>query len=553
MSSANANMVAANQDKASNKNLPKLKEDGSNYKPYAIKLRDYLEAIGVTKAFNVTIPNPDDLEEFIEANILLDKKHSSYISGLTADEFDQSQPELDRDDDDDGKLIKLQANARSALVNSLHDDLVYIIENASRHPAHYLSKIREEFEPQDITSLDHLYDKMTLFDVRNYKSFEKCASDLLLTTQKLRQAGQTVEDRYVLNTLLKGLKPDEKFKNIKPLIRHNKKITVVNALKIIKAELRSTGSLLPDNSSTKHSPDSNDPTQKPKQELTSIMKLLESKINNINSRLSNINKNYKHNTPWKNKRKTYQQNDKNNNQHYKKQKKDLECWNCGKKGHLKKDCFFLNKNKKDYRNKTNKLSEMIKNYQGNDRVPSNKLYMLQSQSHTHYKQNNTKLQGQALIDSGANNHHFKNKFWFTNLKRTPERRVILANGNSFDVEYSGTVVLFVNEPSVDPNNKMVLHNALYSPNLDDNILSAAALARQGYQTTINSKAVTINGERKSKFYAVATMGHDGLPYLSIRPHPRSSICKLRNTHLLHIKWDISAHKVYAKPQRSRMA
>ena len=244
MSSVNANMVAANQDKASNKNLPKLKEDGSNYKPYAIKLRDYLEAIGVTKAFNVTVPNPDDLEEYIEANILLDKKHSSYISGLTAEEFDQSQPELDRDDDDDEKLIKLQANARSALVNSLHDDLVYIVENASRHPAHYLSKIREEFEPQDITSLDHLYDKMTLFDVRNYKSFEKYASDLLLTAQKLRQAGQTVEDRYVLNTLLKGLKPDEKYKNIKPLIRHDKKITVVNALKIIKAELRSAGSSL---------------------------------------------------------------------------------------------------------------------------------------------------------------------------------------------------------------------------------------------------------------------------------------------------------------------
>jgi hypothetical protein len=40
------------------------------------------------------------------------------------------------------------------------------------------------------------------------------------------------------------------------------------------------------------------------EDLHNVMKLLESKINNINGRLSNTTKNYKNNKPWKNKRKT---------------------------------------------------------------------------------------------------------------------------------------------------------------------------------------------------------------------------------------------------------
>lgn len=65
----------------------------------------------------------------------------------------------------------------------------------AQHPAFNLSKIREEYEPQDIASLDHLYARTTMWwdatvwCTEHYHSFEQFASDVLLKAQKLKQAG----------------------------------------------------------------------------------------------------------------------------------------------------------------------------------------------------------------------------------------------------------------------------------------------------------------------------------------------------------------------------
>ena len=157
----------------------------------------------------------------------------------------------------------------------------------------------------------------------------------------------------------------------------------------------------------------------------------------------------------------------------KKRKETRRCHNCGKKGHIKKDCWLLQK----------------QNDQSNDRGNGAVLLARATPSTGFARTELTaKQQGRLLLDSGATHHIVNVVDPLFDCKPSEVRDVVVGDGTSLKVLCEGKVSL-----SGGPDGTVTLTQVLCVPEMGCNVISVPTLADKGCDVSIGQASATVTG------------------------------------------------------------
>lgn len=184
---------------------------------------------------------------------------------------------------------------------------------------------------------------------------------------------------------------------------------------------------------------------------------------------------------------------KSDNKRNDKPKEKRECFHCGKKGHLKRDCRILKAEKKENTHKT-----------ANASTANSSSFMMTSNINENCQQN-------WLADSGASHHMTMNRNWFCKFEPIDGNQLPVKVGNS-DVVYAkgrGSIKVYAHV-----GNKLIEHcliNVLYVPKIRCNLFSLGSAADNGVKVKIgkdnlkltrNNKVVAIGSRISDRLYAL---------------------------------------------------
>lgn len=172
-------------------------------------------------------------------------------------------------------------------------------------------------------------------------------------------------------------------------------------------------------------------------------------------------------------------------------KEKRECNYCHRKGHLKKDCYFLRKDSK-------KNQAQVATEEG------------ESESHLDYCFN-VKGSGNKsdwYIDSGATSHMSNDVKYFLNLENVNLDKIMVANGQFMKIKGKGDIVLKHEVAGTVRNLKFT--DALYVPELENNLLSVSKITKAGYNMVFDenkcyiekNKCLVFSGNYKNGLYKV---------------------------------------------------
>ncbi|KAL0413782.1 UNVERIFIED_CONTAM: hypothetical protein Sradi_1579900 [Sesamum radiatum] len=161
-------------------------------------------------------------------------------------------------------------------------------------------------------------------------------------------------------------------------------------------------------------------------------------------------------------------------------KRHVTCYNCGKKGHIKKDCRFRKKQKK----------EGMPNVQV---AETNVEEIIAMVSNLHIGMV-TELNMAAAVksfdwwyDSGATVHVYNDRSQFKHYEDAAEgQQVLMGNANTTIVLGKGNV-----EIQFTSGKKMLLTNVLHVPEIRKNLVSAAILSKKGLKTVIEADKLIV--------------------------------------------------------------
>lgn len=171
----------------------------------------------------------------------------------------------------------------------------------------------------------------------------------------------------------------------------------------------------------------------------------------------------------KNKKSNFNKNASNLNSNQSRNK-DVKCFQCGKKGHIKSQCFS--------KNKVNNVNSamLVVNSCMNDQE-----------------------RNEWILDSGASSHVCGHKELFTGMKEY-NSSVVLASGDKFQVSGIGEVeVKFFGK-------FYTLMDVLYIPDMKSNFLSISKMAEKGYSIIFTKNKVDIFKHEQFQFNAMESNG-----------------------------------------------
>jgi hypothetical protein len=161
------------------------------------------------------------------------------------------------------------------------------------------------------------------------------------------------------------------------------------------------------------------------------------------------------------------------------------CYICRRPNHLARDCFYRNKNSKNY----------VPNNKQNNRTRQNMDYSSKKQNassaFTVSEEKSEQFDNIWILDSGASCHMSKNRIWFDKIK--PEVKYILQAGKNSKMISEGVgnvkvkTVSSKNEHPVD----LTISNVSYVPDLRFNLLSVTCLMDKGCRIESDNNCVLI--------------------------------------------------------------
>jgi len=173
-----------------------------------------------------------------------------------------------------------------------------------------------------------------------------------------------------------------------------------------------------------------------------------------------------------------------------------ECWHCGKKGHLKKDCFKLKKEQGDEtKNKSN--GGFTCNFKS-----------LSSQTHRDV----------WCADSGAYSHITRNKHWFSTMTPITPETIVVGDGREVVASMKGDINVEVFDGT--KWYQTTLYDVKYVPDFGNtNLFSIGVVDEKGYDILFSNKKVLIKKNNQTKLQGIKV---DGVYLLSIRIKPAKS-------------------------------
>ena len=156
------------------------------------------------------------------------------------------------------------------------------------------------------------------------------------------------------------------------------------------------------------------------------------------------------------------------------QKKGLKCYHCGKPGHIKRDCYQLNKRENNTRNReANNLPTKQKAYTAGgdfDEEDKETIGLLAGQS-----SNTSDTIIDWIIDSGASCHMCNNESLFTVLESLDvPQEITLGDGFCVKAVAKGTIYMHTRQKK-----KIQMRDVLFVSKLTFNLLSVAKTAKAG--------------------------------------------------------------------------
>ena len=228
----------------------------------------------------------------------------------------------------------------------------------------------------------------------------------------------------------------------------------------------------------------------------------------------------------------------------KKNKRDIECFNCHKKGHMRSDCWAKGGGKEGQGPKKKagakdnaatadeKQAEVdIEAWAAVEEVDQDSAI----ESSEGFADEDEGSYGTAdveaeLYDSGASRHVSPFRHKFTTYQSIPPRAVVTADKRFFHAEGIGDLQIEV--PNGKTSTSVLLKDTLYAPQIGLTIVSIGRIANSGYSVSFENNACNIRKESSSKIVGSIPANGNGL-YKVEHALTAGAALERVNIHTLH--------------------
>lgn len=205
------------------------------------------------------------------------------------------------------------------------------------------------------------------------------------------------------------------------------------------------------------------------------------------------------------------------------------CYWCDGSGHIKRNCALY----KQYLEERN--AEQAPHQQGGNRVDGNK--RKDNKDSARVARMN-QWYSDFCIDSGASSHLCNQLGLFNNYTEVDSREVFLADGNSVVILGKGSVDLKIYPKNSSPMN-VTIHDVLYVPDLEENLISVRRLNEKGLDVLFSGgNCFLVKGKQRS---LIAEFSHGMFRILTQPPDKVSSVSDER-ARCIHQWHKILAHR-----------
>jgi transposase InsO family protein len=161
-----------------------------------------------------------------------------------------------------------------------------------------------------------------------------------------------------------------------------------------------------------------------------------------------------------------------------------QCHNCKRFGHLQKDCRLAN--------------QQHASYAEGESDEGNLFFACQKAFHEEGK-------NVWYLDSGCSNHMTGQKEPFINIDSSFSSKVKLGNGEHVEVKGKGTIGV------TTKHGRKVIHDTLYVPELDENLLSIGQLLEHGYSLNFENRECRIFDSKRRSVAVVKMTSNRSFP------------------------------------------
>ena len=193
----------------------------------------------------------------------------------------------------------------------------------------------------------------------------------------------------------------------------------------------------------------------------------------------------------------------------KKNKKDVECFNCHKKGHMKSDCWAKgggkegqgpkkkNGAKDDAATSAEKPADDIEAWAVIEEVDDDSSSKEQRRSAIPAEEEANSLQVESeLYDSGASRHMSPFRHRFTTFQPITPRPIVTADKRLFYAEGTGNLQIEV--PNGKSSTTVLLKDTLYAPQIGVTIVAIGRIANAGYSVSFEDNCCKIKKKDSDK-------------------------------------------------------